>query len=94
MEIVKIAELLENEIIRIAIENLEDKIIKTDFGICLNDKKEQVYRTNFSISLNFTQDTPVSDCRFKSNPVEIRMMSDRDRVKLLVTELFGFTKKN
>lgn len=93
MEIIKIAELLEETIINIVIKNLEDSIIKTDFGIQLNDKKEEVYRTHFSISINFTQDTPVYDCKGSHDPVGQREVSDKERVRILVTELLGFTKK-
>ena len=95
MKIIKIAELLEEEIINIVIEGLEDRIIKTDFGFCLNNKKEQVYRTHFSISMDFIQDTPANVLRNNGSPggaIEKRRMSDDKRVKLFATELLGFTK--
>ena len=93
MNTVKIAELIEDSIIEAAVEKLEKIMTVTDFGIQLDDSNKQVYRTHLSINLNVVQDTPVDKCQGADNPVEVRKMGDRDRLKVMAYELLGIDNR-
>ncbi|MDA3886138.1 MAG: hypothetical protein PF638_11150 [Candidatus Delongbacteria bacterium] len=65
----------------------------TDFGTQLDDRNRQVYRTHMSINLNVVQDTLVEACCGADNPVEIRKLSDREKVEMMACELLGIEKR-
>ena len=92
MNTIKIAEILEQAMIDAVAENLEKRMTITDFGIQLDDDEKQVYRTHILVNLNVIQDTPVDNCRTADNPVKARRISDKERLRLLASELLGLLK--
>ena len=89
MNTIEIVKLLELSIRDSLVENMEKKITMTDFGIQLNKDNKQVYRTHFSLNLDFVQDTPVAKCQNTDNPVKVRRTSDKERLELMASELLG-----